>query len=123
MVELSPGPVGGESLNALVGQDSHVDLQAEQGEHGQGKHGEDDHIPQVLDGLDHRANYRLQSYKIGFKLLFSIAFQDQKQISQQNRRKGKEVLQLDLPKTFVIILFQLEKHKGIAWTPCTGSST
>ena len=45
MVELSPGPVGGESLNALVGQDSHVDLQAEQGEHGQGKHGEDDHIP------------------------------------------------------------------------------
>lgn len=63
MVELPPGPVGGESLNALVGQDSHVDLQAEQGEHGQGKHGEDDHVPQVLDGLDHRPNYRLQSFK------------------------------------------------------------
>ena len=48
MVELAPGPVRGEGLDALVGQHAHVDLEAEQGEHRESEDREDDHIPQVL---------------------------------------------------------------------------
>ena len=56
VVELAPGPVRGEGLDALVGQHAHVDLEAEQGEHRESEDGEDDHIPQVLHGLNHSTN-------------------------------------------------------------------
>lgn len=50
-----------ELPDALLGEDAHVDLKAEQREHRQREHRQDDHIAEVLDGLDHGAHDGLEA--------------------------------------------------------------
>lgn len=61
--KVSPGAVFREHLDALLGQDPHVDLQPHEREDRQGKHGEDDHVPQVLHGLYHSSDDGFQAWR------------------------------------------------------------
>ena len=60
-VEDALGLLGGEVLDALLGEDAHVDLEADEGEHSESEAGEDDDVAQVLHRLDHRAHDRLEA--------------------------------------------------------------
>ena len=53
--------LGGKVLDALLGEDAHVDLEADEGEHSESEAGEDDDVAQVLHRLDHRAHDRLEA--------------------------------------------------------------
>ena len=47
------GQVLGEILDALLSEDSHVDLKAEQGKYGQREDGQNDHISEVFHRFDY----------------------------------------------------------------------
>ena len=49
--------------DALLGQDAHVDLEAQQGEHRQREHGQYDHIPEVFHRFDYGTNDCFQTWK------------------------------------------------------------
>ena len=56
VVEGAGGAIVGEFADAFLSEDAHVDLQAEQGKHGEREEREDDDITQILHRLDHSSD-------------------------------------------------------------------
>ena len=63
IIQFSPRTVDGKVFDALVCQDSHVDLKAKQSKDREGEYSEDDHVPKVLYGFNDSSDNRLQSWK------------------------------------------------------------
>lgn len=60
--QIAEWSIAGEGVDALLRQDAHVDLQAQQGEDGQREQRQDDDVTQILHRLDHSSHDGLQSW-------------------------------------------------------------
>lgn len=61
--EVAPGAVLGEAFDALLRQDTHINLKAHQREHRQREHGQYYHITQILYRLYYSTNDGFQAWK------------------------------------------------------------
>ena len=53
----------GRAADALLTEDPHEELQADEGEHAQTEHGKDHHVGQLLHWLDQSTNDGLQTWR------------------------------------------------------------
>ena len=51
-----------EVLDALLSEDTHVNLKSQEREHTQGEHSQDNDIAQIFDGFDHGTDNRLEAW-------------------------------------------------------------
>ncbi len=58
-----------EVTDAFLGEDPHVDLEAEQCEDGEGEERQDDDIAEILHWLDHSSHDSLQTCRYQYPLL------------------------------------------------------